>query len=80
MFSNLRGKRTLLYINDVTYDVTWLYSVHIGKKHSENIKCGLCDTIFQNIELLETHLITCEVYKCWKSHGSFKTLLEMNKT
>ena len=53
--------------------------VHIGKKHSENIECGLCDTIFKNIEQLETHLTTCEIFRCFKSHESFKTLLEMKK-
>ena len=38
--------------------------VHIGKHHSENLECGLCESVFETIENLETHLVTCEIYEC----------------
>ena len=25
-------------------------SVHIGKVHSENIECGMCESVFENLE------------------------------
>ena len=37
--------------------------VHAGKAHSENYECGLCESIFNSLEKLETHLVTCEVYE-----------------
>ena len=44
--------------NDTTMEV------HMGKVHCEKIECGICDNVFNNLEALETHLSTCEVYKC----------------
>ena len=49
-------------------------AVHVGKKHSETFECGLCDLALQKIEVLETHLTTCETYKCNKCSDKFKTL------
>jgi 4-diphosphocytidyl-2C-methyl-D-erythritol kinase len=40
--------------------------VHIGKSHTDNFECGLCEINFGNISKLETHLNTCEVYSCRK--------------
>ena len=45
--------------------------VHMGKLHCEQIECGMCDIIFNDLATLETHLITCEIYKC--EECSFKT-------
>ena len=41
--------------------------VHVGKGCSDNFECGLCDQTFENLEILETHLSTCEVYECGES-------------
>ena len=49
-------------------------AVHVGKEHSETFECGLCDLALQEIETLETHLTTCETYKCNKCSDKFKTL------
>ena len=41
-------------------------AVHIGKNHTDNFKCGLCERFFETKENLEVHLNTCEVYQCTK--------------
>ena len=38
--------------------------IHMGKIHCEKIECGMCDNIFNDLGTLETHLSTCEIYKC----------------
>ena len=38
--------------------------VHIGKSHTDNFECGLCEKEFGNIEMLTVHLQTCEIYRC----------------
>ena len=38
--------------------------VHLGKTHRETFECGLCEIGFDNLENLEIHLKTCEIYKC----------------
>ena len=34
------------------------------KSHTDTFECGICDVSFGNSEDLETHLTTCEIYKC----------------
>ena len=41
--------------------------MHIRKKHSEIISCGMCMSELKSEEILETHLITCEIYNCNES-------------
>ena len=48
--------------------------VHMKKNHSEKIKCGLCDCEFKSIESLDTHLQTCETYRCFDCDNIFITL------
>jgi hypothetical protein len=38
--------------------------VHMGREHCEKIECGMCDSVFNDLETLETNLSTCEIYKC----------------
>ena len=38
--------------------------VHLGKYHSENFECALCDHKDKSLENLETHLFTCEILLC----------------
>ena len=38
--------------------------VHIGKSHSENKECGICECNTKSLEDLEIHLSGCEIYKC----------------
>ena len=51
--------------------------VHNGKQHSENIECGLCDSVFKDHESLELHLCTCEIYKCEKCNNIFRNLTDL---
>ena len=30
--------------------------VHVGKMHSENIVCGICHFVADNLDILETHI------------------------
>ena len=48
--------------------------VHYQKTHGENISCGLCDHESSETENLETHLFTCEIYKCNSCSKTFKSL------
>ena len=38
--------------------------MHIKRNHSEIITCGMCDFEAKDIEILDTHTFTCEMYKC----------------
>ena len=38
--------------------------VHLGKYHSENFECGLCEHKEKSLENLITHLFTCEIFLC----------------
>ena len=51
--------------------------VHIGKIHCEKIECGMCDNIFNDMANLETHLTTCEIYKCDECSFTTSKLTEM---
>ena len=48
--------------------------VHIGKQHSGNFECGLCDYAGNTLDNLETHYLTCEVYTCKRCTESFYNL------
>ena len=36
--------------------------VHVGREHAENFECGLCGYIAEDLESLDVHLQTCEIY------------------
>ena len=38
--------------------------IHVGRFYSDEFECVVCDVIFENQENLETHLKTCEIFKC----------------
>ena len=48
--------------------------------HSENFECGLCDIVAKDLESLELHLFTCEMFKCcgdkFKSFSDLKCHIE----
>ena len=35
-----------------------------AKTHYDTLECGLCDFKSKDIENLETHISTCEIYEC----------------
>ena len=41
----------------------YTHEVHMGKAHSRNYECGICDIELGNLGALELHLVTCETYK-----------------
>ena len=51
--------------------------VHIGKDHSENYECGLCEFEAKNFENLDIHLNSCEVYQCGGCEKIFKTIKDV---
>ena len=54
--------------------------IHIGKRHSKQFECGLCESEFRTLDELELHLFTCETYCCNKDtcdEFTLKTLEEM---
>ena len=53
--------------------------VHFGKNHSENFECGLCEYKAQDLEELELHLFTCEIYECYKCELRVKKLSDMKR-
>jgi hypothetical protein len=54
-------------------------AVHVGKLHSENIVCGICDFVADNLDNLETHLFTCEMYQCYYDNENFKNLSDLKE-
>ena len=38
--------------------------VHATRKHSENFECQLCKYDATDMENLDLHLFTCELYRC----------------
>ena len=58
---------------------TLAMEMHVKKLHSENISCGMCDLEMINMEELETHLVTCEVYRCGECKIKLKTVSDIKK-
>ena len=53
--------------------------VHVGREHGENFECGLCELTAEDLESLDIHLLTCEVYKCNKCENVFKNLQDLKQ-
>ena len=53
--------------------------VHIGKCCYDYFECGLCEARVENLEKLELHLITCEIYECDTCFVRDKSLSDMKK-
>ena len=53
--------------------------VHLGKCGSEPFECGLCETTFDKLEMLEIHLNTCEIFECSICAERFRDLSDMKK-
>ena len=54
--------------------------VHVGREHGENFECGMCEFIAEDLESLDLHLLTCEIYKCNKCEIVFKTYKILSNT
>ena len=51
--------------------------VHHGRCHNEDFECGLCEYKAGNIENLNIHLSTCEIYECDNCFFRVKVLSHM---
>ena len=38
--------------------------VHIGKQHGEKVECGLCNFVAKDLEALNIHILTFQIYVC----------------
>ena len=43
---------------------TFTMKMHFKRLHCENISCGMCDFIAKDVDTLDIHNSTCEMYKC----------------
>ena len=57
----------------------WTMQIHNGKHHANQIECGLCEYKAEDLEGLEVHLTTCEIYECVKCEFVAKQLSVMKK-
>ena len=46
---------------DLIGESQYTMDVHIGKIHSENIECGICECVTKTLEDMEIHLSGCEL-------------------
>ena len=53
--------------------------MHVGREHGENFECGLCEYIAEDLESLDVHLQTCEIYKCHKCENVFINLKDLKQ-
>ena len=51
--------------------------VHLAKHHNDKFECGLCEYVAKNLDNLEMHLSTCEIYRCNKCKTKFKNLQDL---
>ena len=60
---------------------SYTMEMHVGKNHREDLECGICECKFDNLEVLEMHQVTCEVYQCGNSECKerVKTISEIKK-
>ena len=48
--------------------------VHLGRSHTDLFECGLCEIDFKSSDNLETHLKTCEIFRCRRCYRKEKTI------
>ena len=53
--------------------------VHNGRMHNENYECGLCNFVAQDLEALDIHLFTCEMYECCDCENRLQNLCDLKK-
>ena len=56
-----------------------MLEVHIGKSHSDILQFVICEHEADNLEALETHLFTCEVFSCNHCKLKMKDLKNMKE-
>jgi hypothetical protein len=51
--------------------------MNIGKEHESIAQCRLCEVAIKDFEELETHLATCDIYKCENCDDVFTNLKDL---
>ena len=51
---------------------------HFQRLHSENVACGICSLEMKDIETLDIHTSTCEIFKCSWCDNSFNNVSDIN--
>ena len=62
---------------DFTCKTVETMEVYIGKCCYDYFECGLCEARVENLEKLELHLTTCEIYECDTCFVRDKSLSDM---
>lgn len=52
---------------------------HFKRLHCETISCGMCDFQAANLEILDTHTFTCEMFRCDSCKDKFFSLSDIKK-
>ena len=53
--------------------------VNINKVHSEELECGMCEFVAKDLETLETHSVTCQIYECKHCAERLKSISHIKK-
>ena len=53
--------------------------VHVNKVHTEELECGLCECVAKDLESLELHLVTCQIYECKHCGERYKSISDIKK-
>jgi hypothetical protein len=51
--------------------------VHFGKVHPEKLECGLSEFQVDDVDKLNSHIFTCEIYKCERCDKNVADLTEL---
>ena len=78
-YKALEGEEQVCDNCDFSCKCIYTMEVHIGKCFSDNFECGFCDKKFNDIDTLELHLRTCEVYECSECYLKERNLTDMKK-
>ena len=54
--------------------------IHVERFYSDEFECVVCDVIFENQENLETHLKTCEKFRCRNCDKHGKNIIGIDGT
>ena len=53
--------------------------VHVSKVHFEKKECGMCEYEAKDLEALELHLVTCQIYECKYCRERWQSISDIKK-
>ena len=51
--------------------------MHYLRLHCENVSCGICELEFKDVEELDLHTSTCEIFKCKWCYTNYNNFSEI---